>query len=199
MTDDRDKRRLPTPPAGVRDQLARPVTPRGKSEAGIPQEIAYESSEVISKPETTVEAISRRTKDTKALAGSTLNRLESLRRDTREDIHRLDQRIDGANQKLDALVVVLGDVRAEVAGSTKQNDVIIMMLEDQNKSRERSGMIRLTERTAEIDVERETKIESVKEGSAVRAWRRKIVYKVLAVVGTGITALVGAFVAGRCG
>lgn len=159
--------------------------------------------------ETTVEAIERRSRETKNAAMDLLSRVDDLRKEARQDIAAVNQRVDNVGQKTDALITVVADLRTDAARAEAQNTVIIKMLDAQNKAREQSGMMKLTTLTAEVEVtktralseieiEKTGKLELIRDHAATRVWRRKFMYKVLATAAAIAISLAGAFAAGRC-
>lgn len=84
--------------------------------------------------ESIVEAIARRTGETKNLAISTIDRVEALRREMRDDTSKVNERVDD-------LVGIVANLRADLvsqlATANKQNEAILLALADQNKVRDR--------------------------------------------------------------
>ena len=131
-------------------------------------------------PETVMEAINRRTQETKNGIATTIFGVAMVRKETREDIAH-------ATTRIDALATELADARAELVRRTEQNDLqnvaIIRLLEDQNKAREqreadararetearaRSGMMRLAGFNAELELSKADKLAAIEIAKAAR-------------------------------
>ncbi len=202
MTDRRDRLVKHTPVAGVSSQLA-----------AVPGEIdGPETTGVTPIPpsgETAVEAINRRTQETKNTTLTTLDRVETMRRENREDIKAVNARVD-------KVVEVVSLVRVEVAGSAKQNELIIKMLDEQNKARqlheETTAHLRTTTMTAEvevtktralsaIEVEKTSKLADIEAIKAARELKRDIIkrftLKAIGVAAVAATAALGGGLAFR--
>ncbi|MBA2718946.1 MAG: hypothetical protein H0U52_06865 [Chloroflexi bacterium] len=180
------RRPLPAPP-GVIEQVAPPLPPESwdGGRTGV---------ETQSLGESVVEGIFRRTGETKNNTLDTLDKVETLRKETREDISNV-------NSKVDALVEVVVDLRVDVAKQGGQNEVIITMLEEQRRAREQSGAWRLTSATAELGVDLEVKktrqLTEIGERAKWGETWRGITFKIVAGIILALGALGSAYLLGR--
>lgn len=190
MGNDRDNRRVVTPPLGVRSQIAEPESWEDQSGGGTA------STGVIAKPlgaapETMIETVVRRSGETKNMLG-----------ELAPTIAKLETRIDAAHDKLDELYPVLGDLRVEVASHGGQNKLIIGMLDEQRNARERSGMMRMTSFSAEVEVGKTRALSEIQDVAASRALRRKLIETTVmrAIAGVGVLwAFISVTYLSRCG
>lgn len=221
--DDRDRHPHKTPPKVIADQLARsgvidPVVPAKADEA--PE--SWDSSSapttaVMPKPpvtETVIDAINRRTQETKNTIASTLYGVAALRTETRADNQHLTARVD-------ALVTELANTRAELAGSIGQNEAIIKLIEGQNEARAarerenleartRSGMMKLAGFTAETEVKKADQLAAIEVAKAARLLtlgdvadakktKRQAFLQLLgACTGTAVITALITFLSGHC-
>lgn len=210
MADKRDEYKRKTPPVGVQAQLAH--------SSGVPKDAWDEPKTGVmtmrTREETPTDTILRRTADAKNLTIDTLRGVETLRRETREDIKTVNARIDHCNDKMDAIVEVVNDIRIDIAGSARQNEIIIKMLDDQNRQREQSGMMKLTTMTAEVEVkktralseieiERTGKLADIEATAEARKLKRDIIkkfsFKLIAwLAAFGAAALAGGYIFTNC-
>lgn len=106
------------------------------------------------------------------------------------------------HERLHDLESTLADLRVEAARSTAQNELILEALAEQRAARERSGLLRVTERTAEVEVGKLralTEIEAEAEGRKLRReLTRTIALRVVAGIGVAWAAISAALLA-RCG
>lgn len=138
------------------------------------------------------QGIDRRVKETKNTALTTLDRVDTLRLEVRQDI-------GAVNTKIDNVIAVVGDLRVSVGEQTTQNKMIISMLDQQNKTRDREEQVvthlKITEadiekkqKSAEIDIETTRATTQLEDDAAVKAAKREvrkaIALKAVAVIGT---------------
>lgn len=207
MPDHRDNLPKTTPPAGIAAQIAGPPV---KSRSLTPIEgFEMEPTGVGALPqapeETMVAAIDRRSRETKnaSIAGmngslATINLVENLRRETREDIGKLSDKVDG--------------VVTAVAHQKGQNDQILSRLDDISRSRERVEQVVTTTRIAEVEVDKTRQLSDIeiehraaeinlKHREETQAIKRRhfdtLASKVVAAVAVIMTAAVASIGAGK--
>ncbi len=204
--EERDRRKVKTPPKGVLAQLAPPSPAESWDDQHTPVETVPRSVE------TPVEAIDRRVKETNNAALTTIDRVEILRRETREDIRAVHDKIASTDEKVDAVVKVVGDLRVEVGGQGVQNKTIIGMLEEQKQFREREEHVKKTMRLAEIEVDTSRQLTDlelskkageakIEEAKAAAALRRELIkaFVLKAIAGIGVVwAVISAVYMSRC-
>lgn len=202
MTDPRDTRPRLTPPPSISAQLAAPIA------------VEHEPTGVTQIPvggESTVQAIDRRSRETKNVTLETLSEVSLLRQNTRDDIAAVNRRVDESHTKIDGVIALVGNMRTELAGglvaSTEQNKLIVDMLKDQNESRklqeQTQATVTTTTHIAEVEVTKTrelSNIEVAKTGQldkiAAKKWTRELIGKAaLKVLGVA-AALVGAAIGG---
>ena len=158
--DDRDKlvRKHATPPLGTPHRAHTEV---GRREASPPKKTptAIAVPRTISDSEI-LDVVERRTGETKNLAidtriaaTTTLDRVEGLRREHREDIARVHTHINRVDSKVDSAIVVIGELREDVAEQKGVNRLILEHLEDQKRHRENTQQVVTRTRLAEIEVD----------------------------------------------
>lgn len=178
--DERDRRRRHTPITGVQEQLAGPIDKRDHTPVGFP-----------TIPETGEESLERRIKETKNTSITTLDRVDTLRRETREDFKVVHSKIDDISKSVKLVEIA-------VARTEPQNTQIISMLDEAKKHRENTEHVKTTMRVAEVEVDKTRQIGDVEvaktraiteindEAAAKLAKReitKAVVLKVLAAVG----------------
>lgn len=113
MTDDRDKRRVVTPPKGVSQQIA--TIPTGEFDdnpiSGVHGENILDAIErrgktTLSKAQTTLETLERHDKDIGELK-VTATRIEGLNQDQNRKLEDQDHKLDIHGAKLDTMLVLL--------------------------------------------------------------------------------------------
>ncbi len=188
MADDpRDKRRAPMPPEGVQKQIARPIETSDSWDEYTPVQpvpktpphgavVSKTPTHGVSIPRTISDSemlqhVARRTGetknvaiDTRAAATTTLDRVEILRKETREDINRV-------HEKVDAVIEVVGELRETVGKQEGQNELIIDMLDEAKAHRERTEHVKTTTEVARIqtDVSRQLTDEELRKASGLTA------------------------------
>ena len=200
--DDRYKYRAKTPPAGVRNQIAAPPGEDWEGASALTPIRAMTELPPQSGSETAVEGIDRRVRETKNNTLETLDRVEALRGETRADIRDV-------HSKIDAVIEVVSDLREIVGKQGGQNELIIAMIDEQREQRDRSGMMRVTKFTAEVEVdktkqlsqieiERTGRLAEIADQKEARALRRDLIKKTAMQVLAGLGLVFAAYMAGRC-
>lgn len=200
---DRDVRRPKTPPAGVRAQTAPPVSHRDEDAtppAGTPlvEELAFRA---------------RRThKDTiitRDAATTTLERVVDVRREMHDRIEAVDSKVERLDARVEVMSDRVGDLRESVGKIAGQLEGITTTLAEDREERHNHSMMRVTAFQAEVEVDKTAKLADVEvvktdklarieERSLNSEHRRKIVYKVLAIVSGILAAISTAIAAGQC-
>lgn len=150
MPRDRDQRKdYHTPPGVIAPVVPSSGAPESWDGARAPV------TAVVARPpggESIVEAIARRTGETKNVAISTLDRVDALRREIRDDNGKVNERVDD-------LYTIVANLRADMVSqlgtANGQNVAILQALGEQNKVRDRLMDQQAEERRAML--ERESK------------------------------------------
>jgi hypothetical protein len=157
----------------------------------------------------TLEDVDKRSREIKnttsaiaSTASTTLNGIEELRREYREDHRELHGKVDALGEKLVGVETNLG---RELAFQNGQNKLIIDGLDDLRASRRNTEHVITTHRVAEIEVDKTRQIADV-EVSKARALdpldaakaKREWVTKVLAIVASGTAIVLALIEASRC-
>lgn len=176
MADDRrDRRVIKTPPRGVASQIARPeVDPETTPPAG---SVPIDIEEAIDR-----EAVPRRVKATKAAAVLTLDRVGEVRTELKEDISRLDN-------KVEKLAEHVGDLR-ETTGQMSGSIAIIREHLEQHSVMKVTAFqaemeVAKTRGLADIEVSKTDKLASIEI-------KRHVVLKIVAAIGA-LWALISAW------
>jgi len=183
MADDRDRRRIKTPPKGVEAQIAR------ADSVGEQWDDVTGNTPVGIEPDTveTISKINRRVKATMATGQSTLDRVDDVRR----EMHSRIERLDGKVEELGAHV---GDLRETTGTIVGKLDVLVDTLAEDRRERAQHSMAKFSAFTAEVEVNKTramTDIELQAEDKrdqieARKGWRKlgeSVVYKVIAGIG----------------
>lgn len=174
---DRDKRTPLTPPQGVREQISRaeewedgndltPIQP-----TPIPGTLHPSMHVPVD-----MHGIDRRVKETKNASITMLDRVELYRKETREDLGRLETKLMGQDKKLDAMTTVVGDLKGAVGKAAGQNELIISILKEQQQTRANTEHVVTTTRIAEVEVDKTrqlTELEIHKAESLVEIENKK--------------------------
>lgn len=211
----RDQRRPKVPPKGVIDQLAPPV-PYESWEDQHSYTPVHPTPEPGSISRVDVDeavlAIDRRSRETKNAALTTVDRVADLRKETREDIHDLRERLGNTDEKVNTVIEVVGELRETVGKQGGQNELIIDMLKEQKAAREQEVHVKTTARVAEIEIDRtraitNLEIEKVQQLAVVendkkdKDLRRELIktltLKIVAGIGV-LWAFVSAIYMSRC-
>jgi hypothetical protein len=167
--DDRDRRRMKTPPRGVREQTAG-------------EEIWDE--DVTPLPIGTHEALAKVDRRVKKSGTDTADRVERVRAELRGDVRDVDRKVD----ELMASILRISEHSAEMAGQMK------ILVSDREADRQERAVIRTEtvrneleiKRTAElagVEVGRSRELADIEEAKRRAEHRRKLVMEVLAGVG----------------
>lgn len=129
--DERDRRKIKTPPHGVARQIAPVAYPESWEDGGAytplsptPAPGSAQANQIISGSD--MHDIDRRVRETKNTSITTLDRVEVLRRETREDIRGVTQKIESVDAKVDGVVATVG----KQEGQLEKLDVIVELLKD---------------------------------------------------------------------
>lgn len=117
--------------------------------------------------------LGRVVRDTQQTVVHTGDRVESLRKELTQRIDSMDIKFDELDAKVDGL---------EVSGARIEGKVDVL-LEDFAVAREERSKIRVSAVQASIEVEKTGEIAKVQEAVAVRADRRQLLLKAVAVLG----------------
>lgn len=193
-------------PSDPRDKYVpkHPTPPAGSPVAGVhPTPVDMKT---IPTDESTLEGIDRRSRETKNTTIETINRIEALRKETRDDVRKVDSKIDG-------VIKTVSDLRVTVGEHGVQNEAILSKLDEIKAHAERSEQIKTITRIAEVEVDTTrqltdlevekkrvtTEIESV---AATKAARREVIkafaLKLIASAGT-LWAIVSVSYLSKCG
>lgn len=151
------------PRADTRDELVlkhpTPVPSRSLTPVQVPisaQEMAATAAGEPPHKESPVDELVRRSRETKNNTINTLTGIETLRRETREDLKEVHAKVDKLaselNTKVDTLGGELKGVQIEVAKTGAQNIEIISKIDELKKDRERSETVKATMLLAETEV-----------------------------------------------
>jgi len=174
VTTDRDRRRIITPPAGVRVQTAPESWEGGDSHTPPPVDGPTD-------PADTLDRINRRVKLTARTSQSTLDTVGEMRR-----------AFDG---QVASLTQDLYKARAESAANGGKLDILLSVLEAERKERQQFTQISAAAYQAgvdverardmsQIDLERTTALSVITERKERALYRRQILLKVLAGIAT---------------
>lgn len=191
---DRDQRIPYTPHAGVE------VTPsRTESWERLKTDVNESTLE-----ESSAEGMDRRVKETKNTSLATLDRVDTLRREVRADLTSM-------HSKVDSVVAVVSDLRQVVGKQEGQNELIISMLQQQNKSKENIEHVVTTTRIAEVEVDKTRQLSNIEvqkakavsdiaDVAAAKAAKREVIKTfVVKVVMVVLGGLATAGLASHCG
>lgn len=144
MVDDRDKYKSkhPTP-------LATPVI-QGFEPTPV-------SNPVIRESESSLQSIERRSRETKNTTLETIDRIEALRREARDDVKAVHAKVDG-------VIAVVSDLRVAVGEGKSQNEMILERLADLKAHAENTQKITTTKRVAEVEVETTRQLTDIEIG-----------------------------------
>lgn len=201
-----------------RDKKMTPADGSPVTDSAVPREFTDNpKTDVTKRPldeESPLQAVERRSRETKNNTITTLDRVENLRRETREDIAQVNKRIDKVDAKVDNTLELANEIKSELAAGTAQNEIIIKMIDEQNKDRERSGLMRLTQVTAEVEVSKTRALtdievdkvraltdidEKKKTGAFKRAVWKKFWFQAIAGAAAILTAaLAGGYIFKHC-
>ncbi len=200
---DRDKRIPYTPHAGVELQPVNPTPVPSRTDSW--ERLKTDVHEAI-EGESSVEGIDRRVKETKNTSLTTLDRVDTLRREVNEDMTVIHTKVDG-------IIAVVSDLRQVVGRAEGQNELIIGMLQQQNKTSENREHVITTTRIAEVEVdktrqlsdieiEKHAAVAKIADDASAKAAKREILktflIKVVMVVG-GALATLGIAYLSHCG
>lgn len=219
--DPRDKYvpKHPTPPSGVRKPTHKPeswegadsYTDLGRSDPKTPPKTPVGGVAIprtISDSEM-LQHVARRTGETKNLAidtkrttVATLDRVEELRKEMREDVNSV-------NEKVDTAIMVIGELREDVGEQRGINKLILSHLEEAKQHRENEQRVITRTRLAESEVETtrqitQLELDKAKGLDSIEAAKERrrhvwaLVWKVVAGIGA-IWAVVSVGVISRCG
>ena len=148
---DRDKRVPLTPPHGVRAQIA----PSSDWEGPTSDEYTpIHPTPVPGLGPVDLNGIDRRVKETKNASITTLDRVELYRKETREDIGRLEEKVHAQGQRVSEVVMAVGDLKGVVGKAAGQNELILDILREQKQARENTEHIKTTTRIAEVEIDK---------------------------------------------
>lgn len=187
--DDRDRRRVKTPPAGVRAQTAQPLSERADLEV-TPRNIATISPEELRAMD--AEEAPRRTREARDASVQTLDVVDAVRTELKGDIARVERKVDEHGQ-------VLGDLRESTGQISGQIPLILDMLEEQRADRRDRSTMTVTAFAAEVDVGKAKGLADVevrKTGQLATIEVKKHAWlKVIAVVGPFVGAAIAGLIA----
>lgn len=194
--DDRDQLKRITPPAGIQSQLApEDGFPRHKRHL-TPIEGIEEREEAM---EPSLAGIDRRTKETKNSSLTTLNMVETLRKETREDVKELHKKFDtlsrDVNTKYDNVNATLAKVSTGLARQEGQNNQILLALTEQAKDRDAKRTVHTHASVKQLDVDTTRQLTDIEVEAAERKARievkKKRDLKIIAIIGALVSALIG--------
>lgn len=221
---DRDKRKAHTPPLGVQEQIARAPTAEPNPELDelgvrLPfhptpvdvQPITDAQAEAIMRrreAEHPIEALDRRSRETKNTSLTTLNLVDDLRKETKADLVLVHGAIAEQQKSINHVVKVVGDLSKSVGVQEGQNTIIIGMLKEQQETRRNTEHVVTTTRIAEVEVDKSRQLSQLEvdknekiAATEIRKVKTKVKWewagKIGLVVITAIAALVTAYM--KCG
>lgn len=127
--------------------------------AGVPSvgHLTPVDMEVVRENESTLEGIDRRSRETKNTTLETINRIEAVRKETRDDVRKVDAKIDG-------VIAVVSDLRVEVGKHGTQNELILERLAEIKSHAERSEQVKTITRIAEVEVDTTRQLTDIEVG-----------------------------------
>lgn len=198
MADDRDKRRRHTPHAGVRSQIA--GRPGSDAETTPPMgsvPVPPEVQAVIDE-----QAMPRRVKETRDATAATLETVEQVRSELKNDIGRVERKVEEHGTVLLEQNTVLGELRQEVgkiSGTVSGQIPLILdnfqtLREELQADRSAHRNLRVTAIQADIEtstakavatteIDKTREITGITETQAKAQWRREMILKIVAGVG----------------
>lgn len=197
-------------PSDPRDKYVpkHPTPPSGVPEFGVP-EFGHKTPvdmQTIREDESTLEGIDRRSRETKNTTIETINRIEALRKETRDDVRKVDSKVDG-------VIATVSTLRVEVAKHGTQNDAILSKLDELKAHAERSEQVKTITRIAEVEVdttrqltdieiERKRATTEIEDGAAAKAARREVIkaFAIKLIAGLGsLWAIISVSYLSKCG
>ncbi len=168
MSEDRDKRRQRTPPAGVRAQTAAPAEERPSWD-----------DDVTPLPDDPRLAIARVDRRVKITGQAALDRFDLMRTEIAVDVRDVHSRIDVLSSRL-----------AQVAESTAALvGKLDVLMQDRAVDRQETSSVRVETVRTELEIHKSQALAEVGEAKARGAHRRKIVLRVLGGVLAGASAV----------
>lgn len=203
MTDERDRRRVITPPVGVRAQTAKPLPESWENDTSGVTPVDAPEAEVAKYDEL---HSPRRVREARDTALITLDRVGEVKRELKDEISKVERKVDDLGEHV-------GNLRESVARQEGQNEIIIGVVTELRDSRSRTEHVVTTTRLAEVEVDKTRQLSvleiekraglvAIDEREKNQDLKRKLLEtvagRVIVGIATAASVLFAGFMAGRC-